>query len=43
MPNDPTDMAMTFILRIKGSDLQAVRERRLPKDEARTKIEIKKY
>jgi hypothetical protein len=43
VPNDPNDTAMTFILRIKGSDLQALQERRLTKDEARKKVEIKQY
>jgi hypothetical protein len=43
VPNDPSDTAMTFILRIKGSDLQALQERRLTKDEARKKVEIKRY
>jgi hypothetical protein len=43
MPNDPNDTAMTFILRIKGSDLTAFQERRLSKDEARKKVEIKRY
>jgi hypothetical protein len=41
--NDPNDTAMTFILRIKGSDLVALQERRLTKDEARKKVEIKRY
>jgi hypothetical protein len=40
---DPNDTAMTFILRIKGSDLQALQEHRLTKDEARKKVEIKQY
>ena len=43
MPSDPNDTAMTFILRIKGADLQALRERRLTKDEARKKVELKQY
>ena len=43
VPNDPNDTAMTFILRIKGSDLQAFRERRLTKDEARKRVELKQY
>ena len=43
VPNDPNDTAMTFILRIKGSDLVALQERRLTKDEARKKVEIKRY
>jgi hypothetical protein len=43
MPSDPSDTAMTFILRIKGADLQALRERRLTKDDARKKVELKRY
>jgi hypothetical protein len=43
MPSDPNDTAMTFILRIKGADLQALRERRLTKDDARKKVELKRY
>jgi hypothetical protein len=43
MPSDPNDTAMTFILRIKGADLQALRERRLARDEARKKVELKRY
>jgi hypothetical protein len=43
VPNDPNDTAMTFILRIKGSDLKALQERRLTKDEARKKVEMKQY
>ena len=42
-PNDPNGTAMTFVLRIKGSDLQALLERRLSKDEARKRVEIKQY
>lgn len=42
-PNDPNGTAMTFILRIKGSDLKALQERRLTRDEARRKVEIAKY
>jgi hypothetical protein len=34
---------MTIILRIKGSDLQAVHERKLSRDEARKRVEIKRY
>ena len=43
VPNDPNDTAMTFILRMKGSDLKALQERRLTKDEARKRVEIKQY
>jgi hypothetical protein len=34
---------MTIILRIKGSDLQALHDRKLPRDEARKRVEIKRY
>jgi len=43
MPDDPDDTAMTLILRIKGGDLSALRERRLSRDEARKRIEVKQY
>jgi hypothetical protein len=43
VPDDPDDTAMTLILRIKGSDLSALRERRLTRDEARKRIEVKRY
>jgi hypothetical protein len=34
---------MTVILRIKGSDLQALRDGNLARDEARTRVEVKQY
>jgi hypothetical protein len=34
---------MTVILRMKGSDLQAMREQKLTRDEARTRVEVKQY
>jgi hypothetical protein len=34
---------MTIILRIKGSDLQALHERKLSRDEVRKRVEIKRY
>lgn len=40
---DPDDTAMTFILRIRGSDLKALRERRLSREEARKRVDIKQY
>lgn len=40
---DPDDTAITFVLRIKGSDLSALRERRLSREEARKRVEIKQY
>jgi hypothetical protein len=42
-PDNPNDTATTLILRIKGSDLNAFREHRLSRDEARKKIEVKQY
>jgi hypothetical protein len=41
--NDPADTAITVILRIKGSDLIAVRDRKLTREEARKRVEIKQY
>jgi hypothetical protein len=38
-----TEAPMTVILRIKGSDLQAMREQKLTRDEARTRVEVKQY
>ena len=43
MPGDPNDTAITVMLRIKGSDLNAVRDRQLSKDEARKRVEVKYY
>jgi hypothetical protein len=40
MPDDP---ATTLIMRVKGSDLAALREKRLTPDEARKRIEVKQY
>jgi hypothetical protein len=43
VPGDPNDAAMTIILRIKGSDLTALRERKLTREDARKRVEIKRY
>jgi hypothetical protein len=43
VPGDPNDSALTVILRIKGSDLQALREGTLPRDEGRKRVEVKHY
>jgi small ligand-binding sensory domain FIST len=43
VPADPNDTAMTIILRIKGSDLAALRDRKLPREDARKRVEIKQY
>jgi hypothetical protein len=40
MQDDP---ATTLVLRIKGSDLTALREKRISRDEARQRIEVKQY
>jgi hypothetical protein len=40
---DPNDTSMTFILRIKGSDLNALQAQRLTKEDARKRVEIKQY
>ena len=43
VPGDPGDTAITVILRMKGSDLSALRNRTLPREEARKRIEVKQY
>jgi hypothetical protein len=43
MPENPDDTATTLILRIKGSDLNAFRDHRLSREEAKKKIEVKQY
>jgi hypothetical protein len=43
VPGDPNDAAMTIMLRIKGSDLAALRERKMARDEVRKRVEIKRY
>ena len=43
MPDDPSNTSTTLILRIKGSDLAALREGHLSRDEARKRIEVKQY
>ena len=40
---DPDDTAITVILRIKGGDLLALRERQLTRDDARKRVEVKHY
>ena len=42
-PGDPNDTAMTVILRIKGSDLQALREGTLAREDGRTRVDVKHY
>ena len=34
---------MTIILRMKGSDLAALRDRKLAREEARKRVEVKQY
>lgn len=41
--NGPGEAPMTVILRIKGSDLQTLREGKLTRDEAKKRVEIKHY
>ena len=41
--NGPNEAPITVILRIKGSDLQALHERTLTRDEARKRVEVKQY
>ena len=43
VPADPNDSPMTIILRIKGSDLAALRDRKLSREEARKRVEVKQY
>ena len=43
VPRDPSDAAITVILRIKGSDLQAARDGSLSREEARKKVDVKSY
>jgi hypothetical protein len=43
LPENPNDTATTLILRIKGSDLKAFGDRRLAREEARKKLEVKQY
>lgn len=40
---DPTDAAMTIVVRIKGSDLSALRDRKLAREDARKRVEIRHY
>jgi hypothetical protein len=43
VPGEAGDTAITIILRIKGSDLNALRDRQLSRDDARKRVEIKQY
>jgi hypothetical protein len=43
MPGDPGDTAITIILRIKGRDLNVMRDRQLSREEARKRVEVKQY
>ena len=43
VPGDPNDAAITVILRVKGSDLQALRDGSLTRDDARKRVEVKHY
>ena len=43
VPGDPNDTAITIILRIKGSDLQALREGTLTREEGLKRVDVKHY
>lgn len=43
VPGDPNDTTITVILRIKGSDFLALRNRQLTRDEARKRVDVKHY
>jgi hypothetical protein len=43
VPGDPNDTVITIILRIKGSDLQALREGTLSHEEGLKRVDVKHY
>jgi hypothetical protein len=43
VPGDPNDMVITIILRVKGSDLQALREGTLTREEGLKRVDVKHY
>lgn len=43
IPGDPNDTAITVMLRMRGSDLTALRERKLTREDAWKRVEIKQY
>jgi hypothetical protein len=43
VPGDPGDTAITVLIRVKGSDLSALRNRVLTREEARQRVDIKQY
>ncbi|HEY0285344.1 MAG TPA: hypothetical protein VGC23_08145 [Vicinamibacterales bacterium] len=43
VPGDPNDTAITVILRIKGSDLQALREGTLAREDGLKRVDVKHY
>ena len=43
MPGDPKDTAITVILRIKGSDLEGLRDGTLARDDGRKRVDVKHY
>lgn len=43
VPGDPNDTAITISLRISGSDLQALRDRKITREEGRARVEVKYY
>jgi hypothetical protein len=40
---DPDDAATTLVLRLKGSDLAALRKGRLPAEDAKKRVEVREY
>jgi len=43
VPGDQGDTAMTVILRIKGSDLQGLRDRTLAREDVRARVDVRHY
>jgi hypothetical protein len=43
VPGDPNDTAITIILRVKGSDLHALREGTLTREEGLKRVDVKHY
>jgi len=43
LSGDPNDTAITVILRIKGSDLQGLRDHTLPREEGLKRVDVKHY
>jgi hypothetical protein len=43
VPGDPNDAAITVILRIRGSDLQALRDGTLAREDGQKRVDVKHY